>query len=73
MFVQDRFWKWRENVLNSLQPFEAEARLNMIFSPYLETQHVPISEVNWLMLFKEMIIIYTENHTKPINTLCGQN
>jgi hypothetical protein len=25
------------------------------------------------MLFKEMIIIYSENHTKPINTLCQQH
>jgi hypothetical protein len=25
------------------------------------------------MLFKEIIAVYSENHTKPINTLCGQN
>jgi hypothetical protein len=25
------------------------------------------------MLFKEIIAVYHENHTKPINTLCGQN
>jgi hypothetical protein len=25
------------------------------------------------MLSKEMIAVYFENHTKPINTLCGQN
>jgi hypothetical protein len=25
------------------------------------------------MPFKEMITGYSENHTKPINTLCGQN
>jgi hypothetical protein len=25
------------------------------------------------MLFKEIIAAYSENHMKPINTLCGQN
>jgi hypothetical protein len=25
------------------------------------------------MLFKELIAVYSENHTKLINTLCGQN
>jgi hypothetical protein len=29
--------------------------------------------INWLTLFKEVIAVYSENHTKPINTLCGQN
>jgi hypothetical protein len=25
------------------------------------------------MLFREVIAVYAENHTNPINTLCGQN
>jgi hypothetical protein len=25
------------------------------------------------MLLREIIAVHTENHTKPINTLCGQN
>jgi hypothetical protein len=25
------------------------------------------------MLFKKINAFYSENHTKPINTLCGQN
>jgi hypothetical protein len=25
------------------------------------------------MLFEEIIAAYSENHTKPINTQCGQN
>jgi hypothetical protein len=29
--------------------------------------------MNWLMLFKQMISVYSENHMKPINTLCEQN
>jgi hypothetical protein len=25
------------------------------------------------MLFKEIIAVYSENHKKPVNTLCGKN
>jgi len=32
------------------------------------TPHFTITKINWLMLFKEIIAVYTENHTKPINT-----
>ena len=26
-----------------------------------------------LMLFREIITVYRENHTKPVNTKCGKN
>jgi hypothetical protein len=29
--------------------------------------------INWLTLFKEITDVYSENHTKPTNKLCGQN
>jgi hypothetical protein len=29
--------------------------------------------IKWLMLFKEIITVYSENHTKPINKHFGQN
>jgi hypothetical protein len=29
-----------------------------------KTQHFSITKINWLMLFKEIIAVYTENHTK---------
>jgi hypothetical protein len=41
--------------------------------PSSKTQHVSITKINWLILFKEIIAVYYENHTKHINTLCGQN
>jgi hypothetical protein len=28
-------------------------------------------KINWLMLFKEIISVYRENHAKPINTKCN--
>jgi hypothetical protein len=41
--------------------------------PTLEkTQHVSITKINLLKLFKEIITVYSEIHTKPINTLRGQ-
>jgi hypothetical protein len=30
----------------------------------------PLQRFNWLTLFKEIIAVYSENHTKPINTKC---
>jgi hypothetical protein len=30
-----------------------------------------ITKINWLMPFKEIIAVYSENHAKPINTKCS--
>jgi hypothetical protein len=35
------------------------------------TPRFTIAKINWLMLFKEIIAVYRENHTKPINTNCS--
>jgi hypothetical protein len=32
------------------------------------TPHFTITEINWLTLFKEIIAVYSENHTKPVST-----
>jgi hypothetical protein len=32
-----------------------------------------IYKLCWLMLFRETGTVYSESHTNPINTLCGQN
>jgi hypothetical protein len=37
------------------------------------TQRVSITKISWLMLFREIITVYYEIHTKPMNTLFGQN
>jgi hypothetical protein len=42
------------------------------FISYLKrTQHFSFTMINWLMLFKEIIPVYTENHTIPKNTRWG--
>jgi hypothetical protein len=35
------------------------------------TPHFTITKISWLMLFKEIIAVYSENHAKPINTKCS--
>jgi hypothetical protein len=30
------------------------------------TPHFTITNIKWLMLFKEIIAVYSENHAKPI-------
>jgi hypothetical protein len=35
------------------------------------TPNFTITKINWLMLFKEIIADYSENHAKPINTKCS--
>jgi hypothetical protein len=32
------------------------------------TPHFTITKVNWLMLFKEIIAVYSDDHTEPVNT-----
>jgi hypothetical protein len=35
-----------------------------------KTLHFTIKKINWLTLNKEIIAVYSENHTKPINIFC---
>jgi hypothetical protein len=38
-----------------------------------ETHDVSATKTNRIMLFKETIAVYCENHTKHTDTMCGQN
>jgi hypothetical protein len=38
-----------------------------------ETHYVSATKPNRLMLFREIIAVYCENHMERTNTLCGQN
>jgi hypothetical protein len=38
-----------------------------------KTHSMAITETNRLMLFREIIAVYCENHTVHTNALCGQN
>jgi hypothetical protein len=55
------------------QPFEAEARLNNRLvrnsvRTAKKTQYFTITKIIRLMLFEKAIPVYSENHTKHINT-----
>jgi hypothetical protein len=36
-------------------------------------QHVSVTKINWLMLFTEIIAVYSDNNTKHVSTLRGKN
>jgi hypothetical protein len=60
---------WQANINKYIHlPFEAEARIK-IFKNSVRTSkrtpHFTITKINWLTLFKEIIAVYTENHTEP--------
>jgi hypothetical protein len=38
-----------------------------------KTPHFTVTKISCLTLFKEIIAVYGENHTKHINTLYGKN
>jgi hypothetical protein len=51
------------------------ATLNYIYSVRTaqKTHSVSVIKINQLMLYREIIAVCSEIHTKHINTLCGQN
>jgi hypothetical protein len=59
------------SIYNLLCTFEDEARLRNSARNLKKTLHFFITKINWLMLFKEIIVIYIENHAKLINTKCS--
>jgi hypothetical protein len=39
----------------------------------VEKEYFFFTNISWLITFSEIIAVYFESHTKPINTFCGQN
>jgi hypothetical protein len=61
------------NTVNPLNPKLAEIIFKNSVRTAKKTQHFSITKVSWLILFREIIAVYSENNAKPINTLCGHN
>jgi hypothetical protein len=40
--------------------------------PLKKTHCFSITKIRWLILFKEIIAVYSDKHMKPINILCGR-
>jgi hypothetical protein len=38
-----------------------------------ETHYISATKPNRLMLFRETVVVYCENHMEHTDTLCGQN
>jgi uncharacterized membrane protein len=45
----------------------------VVYASQKNTHYVSITEINWLILFSEIIVAYSENYTKSISTLSEQN
>jgi hypothetical protein len=58
-----------------LSPLKLKARENciQIYCFHQKSQCNFATEPNRLMLFRETVAVYCENHTEHTNTLCGQN
>jgi hypothetical protein len=53
---------------------EHEARLILFKNSVRTSKRTPtftITKINWLMLLKEIIAVYSEKHAKQINTKCS--
>jgi hypothetical protein len=72
-------------IINALKPKLVSIIFTYSVRTTKKTPHFTITKINWSTLFKEIIPVYSENHTKPIiavfsknnmkpiNILCGQN
>jgi hypothetical protein len=85
-YCEDANVSWVNYIRMQHPAFLSHLLLAMYWSPTLvwipfknsvrtakKTQHFTIAKINWLTLFEEIIAVHTENHTKHINTLRGQN
>jgi hypothetical protein len=56
-----------ESVFNPLKPTLVYITFKNSACTSKTTPAVTITKISWLMLFKEVITVYTENHTEPIH------
>jgi hypothetical protein len=65
--------RWEDNIKTDLNPLKPKL-VEIIFKNSVRTAkktlHFTITKISWLTLFKEIIAICSENHTKPIRTKC---
>jgi hypothetical protein len=51
-------------MFNPLKPKLAEIILKNSVRTAKKTLHFTVTKINWFLLFKEIIAVYTEDHTK---------
>jgi hypothetical protein len=62
--------RWYLSLLGSYKPKIIQLIFKNSVRTAKKTQLFTITKINWLTLFKEIIPVYSENHTKPISTKC---
>ena len=55
-----------------VRPWTTESNLKYT-SPYRALNTLPVTQTSQLMLYREIMAVCSEIHTKHINTVCGQN
>jgi hypothetical protein len=51
--------------------FEAQSSFKNSVPTSKKKQRGSISKIGWLIVFREIIVVYSENHTKLNRTMCG--
>jgi hypothetical protein len=65
--------RWQALIHTNINPLEPKLVYIILMSSVRtgkKTPHFTVTESNRLTLFKEIISVYSENHTKPVNTKC---
>jgi hypothetical protein len=57
-----------DTYINSLKPTLVIIIFKNSVRTSKRTPHSTITTINWITLFKVIIAVYVENHTKPTNT-----
>jgi hypothetical protein len=55
-------------LLNPLKPKLVQIILKNSVRTSKRTPHLTITKIDWLMLLKEIMAVYSESQTRPINT-----
>jgi hypothetical protein len=66
-------WNSVQNIIDRLKKKLMQILLNNSIPTAKKTQHFSISRINWLISFKEITVVYSENQTKHINTTLISN
>jgi hypothetical protein len=68
--MKTKEFKWQ---FNPLKPKLVGKTFKYSVRTAKKSQLFTITKTNWLTLEKEIIAVYTENHTKPVSTKCRFN
>ena len=65
----------QSNTHKQVKPLKTETELYINIQSVPRSKHTPsrLYKTSQLMLYREIIAVCSEIHTKHINTLCGQN